>query len=730
MPLRPPPGTSRLPAALAGLALLAAGLLWNTAPNADAAATATTTAAATATTATVSVNAAQSLATVPATAIGTNGSVYDSKLTDAAVPGLLRQAGVGLVRFPGGSSSDSYDWKTNTDLTNGPQAVDFDQYAAMLRQSGAQGMVTVNYGSGDTIGATKSPAETGAQLAADWVRYANITHDYHIKYWEIGNEIYGNGTYTADWETDKHCTGAAPADCGPAVYARNTKAYIAAMKAVDPTIEIGVVLTAPGNWPDGVTSAGSPQPWNQTVMTALAGQIGFADVHWYPQNPGSVSPPGPTDAGLLAASAQIPTMVGTLRSQLGQYAGDSSVPIMVTETNSVSSNPGKQTVGLVNALFLPQDYLGWLANGVSSVDWWQIHNGIVTTGDNGSALYGSAAYGDYGMLADGSCGTVNGAQVCEPAPDTPFPAYNAMTLLGRFAHPGDTLVAAGSSRPLLKSYAGRSADGSLRVLLVNDDPTDSYQVGLDYAGFTPAPGTPVVTTMAGPSAALTTASTGTAASQTVAPYSAVLITLQPGAAATPPTTPGTPVAAAVTSGSVQLSWAPSTSSTGLAGYDVVRVAGGTETVVASPTAANATVTGLQPDTAYTFAVYAKGAAGDRSARSGTVTVTTAPAGGGTCKVGYSVTDWGSGFTATLVLTNTGSTPVNGWTLSFAWPGNQRLSTGWNAAWTQSGSTVTAGSLAYNATLAPGAATTLGLNASYSGANQPPSGFTLNGTPCG
>ncbi|MFE9428799.1 cellulose binding domain-containing protein [Kitasatospora sp. NPDC006697] len=723
MPLRSPSSGLRLPAALAGLALLAAGPLWTTVPSAGAAASATTTA-------TVSVNAAQSLATVPATAIGTNGSVYDSKLTDAAVPGLLQQAGVGLVRFPGGSSSDSYNWKTNSDLTNGTQAVDFDQYATMLQQSGAQGMVTVNYGSGDTVGASESPAETGPQLAADWVRYANVTHNDHIKYWEIGNEIYGNGTYGGSgWETDKHC-GTGGTGCGPAVYAQNAKAYIAAMKAVDPSIQIGVVLTAPGNWPDGVTNSANPQSWNQAVMTALAGQIDFADVHWYPQNPSSVTPPGPTDAGLLSAPAQIPSMVSTLRSQLGQYAGSSSVPIMITETNSVSSNPGKQTVGLVNALFLPQDYLGWLANGVSSVDWWQIHNGIVTGSDNGSALYGSANYGDYGMLADGSCGTVNGSQLCEPAADTPFPAYNGMTLLGRFAHPGDTLVQAGSDQSLLKSYSVKASDGSLRVLLVNDDPANSYQVNLGYTGFTPAAGAPSVTTMAGASAALSTATAGTAATQTVAPYSAVLLTLQPGSAVTPPTTPGTPTGSGVTSSSVGLSWAPSSSSAGLAGYDVVQVQGSTETVLATPTGASATLSGLRPSTAYTFAVYARDTAGNRSARSGTVTVTTAAAtGGGSCKVGYSVNDWGSGFTASLVLTNTGSTPVNGWTLSFGWAGNQQLTNGWNAAWTQSGGTVTATSLSYNGSLAPGQSTTLGFNASYSGANQAPSAFTLNGTPC-
>jgi Cellulose binding domain len=514
--------------AVPALALAGAPAAWG-APAARSAATAATTAAATVS-ATVNVNAAQQIAAVPTTAIGINGSVYDPNLKDAAVPGLLSSAGVKVIRFPGGSESDQYNWKTNTDVLSGAtEATSFDQYATLLSQAGAQGMVTVNYGTGDTVGATESPAETGAQLAADWVRYANVTHNYGIKYWEIGNEIYGNGTYGANWETDRHCaSGSNPANCGPAVYAQNVKAYITAMKAVDPTIKIGVVLTAPGSWPDGVTSAGSPQPWNQTVLSALGSQIDFADVHWYPQNPSTVTPPGPADAGLLGDTAQISGIVSTLRSQLGQYAGNSAIPISVTETNSVSSNPGKQTVSIVNALYLAQDYLGWLQSGVTNIDWWQIHNNLVTTGDNESSLYGTANYGDYGVLSDATCGTIGSAQVCEPAADTPFPAYYGLKLLGQFVHPADTLVSASSSQSLVHAYAVKAANGSLRVLLVNDDPANSYTVGLGYAGFTPASAAPTVSTLTPPGTSITTATAGSAASQTVAPYSAAMITLQPG----------------------------------------------------------------------------------------------------------------------------------------------------------------------------------------------------------
>jgi hypothetical protein len=500
----------------------------------------------------ISVDPAQPLATVPGTAIGINASTYDGSLLDSQVPGLLRGAGISLVRLPGGSESDQYDWKTNTDVIgNYTEAVDFDQFMSVIREAGAQAMVTVNYGTGDTIGQQDGSGETGPQIAADWVRYADVEHHYGIKYWEIGNEVYGNGTYGANWEADAHCTatptggpvtlGSEPGqtyNCGPASYAANVATYISAMKAVDPHISVGVVLTAsgaPNNWPDGVTNpVTSPESWNQTVLTALGRAIGFADVHWYPQNPSNVTPPGPTDAGLLAATAQIPAAVSALRTEFASWAGDASIPIMITETNSVSSNPGKQTLSVVNALYLEQDYLTWLENGVSNVDWWQIHNGIVTSGDNGAALAGSADYGDYGVLSDGSCGTLpgaagGGAQVCEPPAETPFPAYYGLQLLSRFIQPGDTLVAAASSQSLVQAFAARTSGGQLRVMIVNDDPASSYAIDLAVPGYRLPATAPVAfygQQSAGPQ--YLSGLAGRAAAATAAPYSITTVTLTRG----------------------------------------------------------------------------------------------------------------------------------------------------------------------------------------------------------
>jgi len=79
--------------------------------------------------------------------------------------------------------------------------------------------------------------------------------------------------------------------------------------------------------------------------------------------------------------------------------------------------------------------------------------------------------------------------------------------------------------------------------------------------------------------------------------------------------------------------------------------------------------------------------------------------------------------------NSGTTAINGWTLTFAYTGNQTLTSGWAATWTQSGKNLTATSLSYNGALAPGASTSIGFNANYSGTNVAPTAFKVNGVTC-
>ncbi|MCF6476719.1 beta-glucosidase [Nonomuraea sp. MG754425] len=192
------------------------------------------------------------------------------------------------------------------------------------------------------------------------------------------------------------------------------------------------------------------------------------------------------------------------------------------------------------------------------------------------------------------------------------------------------------------------------------------------------------------------------------------------------TAPGTPVASAVTSSSATLTWPAATDDVGVTGYDVVRLQGTAETVTAASATASASVTGLTPATSYTFAVYAKDAAGNRSPRSGTVTVTTTGGGtGGGCSVTPSTqSQWGSGYVVQATVANTGGAARTGWTVTFTLPAGHTVTGSWNAVLTVSGQTVTARNAAHNGSLAAGASTSFGFQAGRPDGNTAlPSGYT-------
>jgi len=100
-----------------------------------------------------------------------------------------------------------------------------------------------------------------------------------------------------------------------------------------------------------------------------------------------------------------------------------------------------------------------------------------------------------------------------------------------------------------------------------------------------------------------------------------------------------------------------------------------------------------------------------------------------CDVDYTTNDWGTGFTANITIRNLGD-PINGWTLRFTFPGNQRITQGWSANWTQSGNQVTATNMSWNGNLGTNQSTNIGFNASYSGTNEKPTSFSINGVRCG
>ncbi|MCG5211830.1 cellulose binding domain-containing protein [Streptosporangium soli] len=643
----------------------------------------------------VTVNARAGLATVPETGIGTNHAIWDTHLGSDETADLLKDGGMKLLRYPGGSYSDIYHWADHT-APGGYVApnTDFDTFMRGVRRTGAQAMVTANYGTGT------------AEEAAAWVRQANVVKRYGIKYWEIGNENYGNGHYGAVWEADDH------ADKSPAEYARHVVAYADAMKAVDPTIKIGAVLTTPANWPDGIVADGDDGTWNKVVMSIAGSKIDFVMLHWYP--------------GALDKAVHVPDMIHLTREQLAKYAGPGSerIGIAMTEFNTGTSNGGTNTQP--GALAAADAYATLLAGGVFSVDWWNVRNGIGTV----SQVEGQTDYGDFGLLSSAAC-TSDGS-VCEPPLNTPFAPYYALQMMSRFARPGDQFIRAATDQAKVTAHASRRPNGDLAVLLINTSSDASYPVTIDYSGFSPASGAPTVLTHTNGATSITSSTAGSATSQTLPPLSLTTIVLRPSSPQTGrPATPGQPTAAAVTDKTATISWPAVTPGARPAvKYELHRQNGAVSEQLGETTGTSFTLNNLNPGTRYTLNVIARDGGGAPSWPSQPLTFTTGTPTSSSCTVRLTIqSDWASGYVGAIDITNNGA-PVNGWTLNFSWPRTwQNLGSGWNAGWTQNGSDVKVVNDPANSSLPTGASTTIGFVGNYNGPNVLPGVFTLNGTVC-
>ncbi|KUN24975.1 cellulose-binding protein [Streptomyces antibioticus] len=106
-----------------------------------------------------------------------------------------------------------------------------------------------------------------------------------------------------------------------------------------------------------------------------------------------------------------------------------------------------------------------------------------------------------------------------------------------------------------------------------------------------------------------------------------------------------------------------------------------------------------------------------------------PPGTAACRVSDTISAWNNGLTSNITITNTGTTAIDGWSLAFTLPGGQTITSGWNATYSPTSGQVTARNVAHNATIAPGASTTIGFQATHTGNTAAPTAYTLNGATC-
>ena len=202
----------------------------------------------------------------------------------------------------------------------------------------------------------------------------------------------------------------------------------------------------------------------------------------------------------------------------------------------------------------------------------------------------------------------------------------------------------------------------------------------------------------------------------------------------PTAAPTALTATAASPSEIDLAWTEST--TPDVTYNVYATSGPTLAVSASTliasglTATSYQHTGLKAATLYSYVVEAVSASGVSSAPSNQAAAKTQALVAG-CAVGYSiVSDWGTGFEATLLIENTGTTTLNNWALQWTFPGNQAITNLWSGNVTQNGANITVTNASYDGTIAPGGNLQgVGFTANYSGTNAAPQAFSLNGVSC-
>jgi len=207
-----------------------------------------------------------------------DGGLHAPDHPDADDTGLRRQVvdaiaacGPPIVRWPGGCTGTSYDWKDGVgppakrprtidahfgyDVSNGFGTAEFVEFC---RRIGAEPLINLNTGLGTL------------REALEWVEYANFTtpsrwanlrrshgHErpFDVRYWQIGNEDYGH------WEIGQQSA---------ADYAVLAREWGKAIKKLDPALQVLAV---------GGSQQGSQ--WDYTVLHEAWNSIDYLTAHRY-----------------------------------------------------------------------------------------------------------------------------------------------------------------------------------------------------------------------------------------------------------------------------------------------------------------------------------------------------------------------------------------------------------------------------------------------------------------
>lgn len=311
----------------------------------------------------------------------------------------LKDMGIQVVRFPGGNASNDYFWdaanlnqcpegtpsiiyKSNFKKSTPPKLgiqgnfrTRPEDYYELLLRTKSTGSICVNYSFSlySEIDDELERVNNAADYAASWVYEVNIKRGLNIKFWEIGNENWGK------WQAGYNVKERGIID--PKKYGQHCKIFIEKMKAVDPSIKIGVVGFQKPKTRDPVQLK-----WNELVIPEIIDDADFYILHDYYTKFGAILSPAEMLSSIDTTYSHIKVVNDAIKKFTDKNINH--LPIALTEFNtrsnaSISKNDGATNVSHTAGLFFAHALGEIIRQGYGMAMVWDIENGYKDGHDHG-----------------------------------------------------------------------------------------------------------------------------------------------------------------------------------------------------------------------------------------------------------------------------------------------------------------------------------------------------------
>lgn len=416
---------------------------------------------------TVTVDLSKEITKVSSLVYGNNANPFMGQI--ATVPTLINNISSlspNIIRFPGGSLSDVYFWDQssqapadapaqllddngnastanywfgNNSSYNGTMTV--DNYYSVLQQTKSTGLITVNYGYA-RYGTSANPVKTAAHYAANWVRYDKG----RTKYWEVGNECYGNWEAGYRIDQSKNKDGQVQIQDGT-TYGNHFKIFADSMRAAatevgNTGIKIGIVVDGADD--SNGANEGQVSNWNNNVLKAAGNTADFFVVHNYYTPYDQNSNPATILGTPAPGTSQMLSWIKTSATN----AGVTQQPVAMDEWN-IFATGSSQMVSNIAGVHAVMVLGETLKNQISMASRWDLANGYAN-GDDMGMFNNSAPNED--------------AEPGAPAWN-PRPAFYYMYFFQKYI--GDHLLTTASSNADISAYGSSYSSGQAGVILVN-----------------------------------------------------------------------------------------------------------------------------------------------------------------------------------------------------------------------------------------------------------------------